>query len=73
MFDKIKNRLTTLESDLAAVRAELAELKRTLSRVLGENHGLRQEIGRLMNLGLSAGYPRVRRHDWPDSSVPTPE
>lgn len=80
MFEKLKSRIGNLEyeteqlkAELAKLRTELAEVKQTLSRVLGENRGLRQENDRLIKLGLCPGYPRVRRHDWPNSSVATPE
>jgi regulator of replication initiation timing len=66
MFNQIKCRLAALEQDTVQLRAELAELKRTLWQVLGENEGLRRENDRVIRLsGIAPAYPRVSRHKWP--------
>jgi regulator of replication initiation timing len=58
MFDKIKDRIGKLERETEQLKAELAEVKRTFSQVLGENAGLRAENDRLIKLGIAPAYPR---------------
>jgi regulator of replication initiation timing len=72
MFDRLKSQLadveravTELKADLTKLGSDLADVKRTLSRVLGENHGLRQENDRLLKFGIVPAA-RVKRHAWPD-------
>jgi regulator of replication initiation timing len=67
MFDReLKERIATLETELARVKAELSGVKRTLSQVLGENAGLREENDRLLSFGIVPAR-RVKRHDWPEA------
>jgi regulator of replication initiation timing len=75
MFDKLKSRIGTLESqteqlknELAKVASELAEMKRTLAQVLAENHFLRQERDRIIALsGIAPAFPITRQHKWPEN------
>jgi regulator of replication initiation timing len=71
MFEKLKSRIADIERDTEQLKSELAEVKQTLARVFGENDGLRKENDRLIKM-VAPAYPRVRRHDWPDSLITTP-
>jgi archaellum component FlaC len=58
MFDKIKNRLTDLESEtaelkseLAKVRGELADVKKLFSKLTGEINALRRQTDSILRLG----------------------
>jgi hypothetical protein len=65
MFDKIKARRANLERETGQLKAELAEVKRTLAQVIGENHFLRRERDRIIGLsGIAPAFP-VKRHQWP--------
>jgi regulator of replication initiation timing len=67
MFENLKPQVEELERELAALKTELVEVKRTLSQVLGENAGLREENDRLIKLGgIAPAFP-VRRHSYPHS------
>ena len=69
MFEKLKNRIGTLEHEVAQLKADLAETKRIFSKLAGENAGLRAENDRLIKLGgIAPAFP-VKRHQWPDTTV----
>jgi regulator of replication initiation timing len=69
MFGNLKPRVEELEREIAALKAELAEVKRTLSQALGENAGLRAENDQLLGFGVIPAL-RVKRHNWPDYRQP---
>jgi regulator of replication initiation timing len=66
MFENLKPRVEALESEIAALKVELSGVKRTLSQVLGENAGLREENDQLLSFGIVPAR-RVKRHDWPEA------
>jgi septal ring factor EnvC (AmiA/AmiB activator) len=71
MFDKLKNRITTLETqtgqlkaELAKAKDDLAETKRLFSKLTGEIAALRRQTDAIMQMGgIVPAYPRVRRTD----------
>jgi hypothetical protein len=73
MFEKLKNRITNLEteteqlkSELAKVRTELADVKRLFSKLTGEIAALRRQTDSILRLGgIVPAFPVVRKTDWP--------
>jgi hypothetical protein len=79
MFDKLKTRLTNLESEteqlkaeLGKTKGELAETKRLFGRLTGEIAALRRQTDSIVgSTGLIPAYPVVRKTNWPtDASAP---
>jgi predicted nuclease with TOPRIM domain len=79
MFDKIKNRITNLESEteqlkteLAKVRTELADTKRLFSKLTGEIAALRRQTDSIVqSTGLVPAFPVIRKTSWPTAEGET--
>jgi regulator of replication initiation timing len=72
MFDRrLRERIETLEAELARVKAEIAELKTNFGHLTGENAALRAQNDHLIGFGIVPAK-RIKRHDWPDYSQPEP-
>jgi regulator of replication initiation timing len=66
MFNRdLKERIETLERELAAVKNQIAELKQNFGHLTGENHALRQQNDELKSFGIVPGK-QIRRHEYPD-------
>jgi regulator of replication initiation timing len=68
MFDRLKERIDTLERDLAKMRNEFGEFRRSFAQLVGENHALRRENEYLQQIKQVSPSPSViRRHPepWP--------
>jgi regulator of replication initiation timing len=66
--EALETEIVTLKTELAKLKVDIAEMKQTLSRLLGENHGLREENDRL-RVFAAPGVP-VKRHLYPNYGGP---
>jgi regulator of replication initiation timing len=70
---KLRERIETVECELAKVKAQIAELEENFGHIVGENDALRRESAQIQTLcGMSPSLPAIRRHreNWSYSAEP---